>query len=239
MSLLDYILGIFKDREIDKVQKAEFENHGYALVDYEAQNEWLKYKISEITPEESTRYVFTGRRYKYIVYFDCNKKYTIYKKLKPNRFEPIRKRINFLKANGHRVLLVNNQNAVNPTFDELVRFLDVDKTETLEYIPGKFVCGDFAQLLHNRAEKQGIKAGWVHVEFTHDGIDHACNVFNTIDRGLVFVDATGIYPNDEYNNTDKIVEIKRYESYTPRAVHPSADWVYNTMGIVKNYKIFW
>jgi hypothetical protein len=119
---------------------------------------------------------------------------------------------------GSFVVLINNKNATNPTYYELVNFLNSDDTEVYDYdltsnvsfyngeaednvdlnnikliidatifpSPPK-ICADFAERLHNNAEIAGIRCGYVIVE----GIDHAINVFNTKDKGLVFIDDTG------------------------------------------------
>lgn len=235
---------IFGKQTQDKRVK-EFEKLGYKRVSYDKQNNWLKSKIIQLNNKckAGSDYKFTGKRYMYIIYYDKNKKCIIYKKgkpklegLKPAKFKPIKRRINFLKANRHRVLLINNEYAKNPTYSELVTFLDYDKTEMIRYRPGKFVCADFAQVLHNRAEKYGIKAGWVSIDFTY-GEGHACNVFKTADRGLIFVDCTNCYP-DTGKNHDKIVHIKVGTDFIPKPIHPDG-WNYYKMGIVKKYKVYW
>ncbi len=90
--------------------------------------------------------------------------------------------------------LINNDDAVNPTYDELVIFILTDDTNTLPYIkdgPEAFVCSDFAERLHNNAEVAGIRAGWVSIDYADGSVGHAINVFETSDMGLVFVDCTG------------------------------------------------
>jgi hypothetical protein len=92
------------------------------------------------------------------------------------------------------ILLINNDDAVNPTYDELVIFILTDDTNTLPYIkdgPEAFVCSDFAERLHNNAEVAGIKAGWVSIDYADGSVGHAVNVFETSDMGLVFIDCTG------------------------------------------------
>jgi hypothetical protein len=92
------------------------------------------------------------------------------------------------------IQLINNDDAVNPTYDELVVFILTDDTNTLPYIkdgPEAFVCSDFAERLHNNAEVAGIKAGWVSIDYADGSVGHAVNVFETSDMGLVFIDCTG------------------------------------------------
>jgi len=92
------------------------------------------------------------------------------------------------------VSLVNNTNAVNPTFDQLMSFLEQDDTDTYYYrediLSGR-ICGWFAERVHNNAEQAGIKAAFVSVNFAGETTGHALDAFNTIDKGLVFIDCTG------------------------------------------------
>ncbi|NLL90565.1 MAG: hypothetical protein GX226_05645 [Dehalococcoidales bacterium] len=92
------------------------------------------------------------------------------------------------------IRLINNENAANPTFEQLLIFISEDDTNTLPYVkdgPEVFVCSDFAETLHNNAEQAGIKAGWVSIDYADGSIGHAINAFETTDMGLVFIDCTG------------------------------------------------
>jgi len=94
------------------------------------------------------------------------------------------------------VNLKNNETARNPTWEELVSFLNLDDTDRGAYGFGLRVCAEFANELHDNAEKAGIKAAWVAIEFEDNSEGHAFNAFETTDRGLVFVDCTGPVPAD-------------------------------------------
>ncbi|MBT9143621.1 MAG: Chromosome partition protein Smc [Syntrophomonadaceae bacterium] len=112
------------------------------------------------------------------------------------------------------VKLVNNPGAVNPTWASLVKFLLEDETDEQMVGLMESVCAISAETVHNNAEKAGIKAAWVAVDF-EEGIGHALNAFVTTDRGLVFVDCTGkefgIVPILPY----KFEEGKLIQSYRP------------------------
>jgi len=97
--------------------------------------------------------------------------------------------IPYSKASGSQVCLVNYKNATDPTWDELITFLQMDDTDEHPYNFSSFVCADFAERLHNNAESSGIRAAWVAVDFEF-GEGHALNAFNTTDKGLVYVDCT-------------------------------------------------
>jgi hypothetical protein len=99
-------------------------------------------------------------------------------------------KIPYSKASGASIGLINYKNASDPTWKELIAFLQKDDTDNHRYIKGLFVCADFAEMLHNNAEASGIKAAWVSVDFTI-GEGHALNAFDTTDKGLVYVDCTG------------------------------------------------
>ncbi len=92
---------------------------------------------------------------------------------------------------GFNVVLQNNSDAVDPTWNQVVDFLKSDLTDEMDYIEGDFMCGSFAQEVHNNAEKAGIRAAWVGVDLAGEPVGHAVNAFNTTDRGLVFTDSTG------------------------------------------------
>ena len=92
------------------------------------------------------------------------------------------------------VALVNNEAATNPTWQELESFLIADITDENSYLPGIRVCSEFAAELHNNAEKAGIKAAWVALDFEDNADGHALNAFETTDQGLVFIDCTGGIP---------------------------------------------
>jgi len=128
----------------------------------------------------------------------------------------------YISGSDDLVVLINNKNADNPTYQKLVDFLNNDNTDSFPYRfspllfsmiygdphdkvdkkywlgvingaispPSPNICADFAQMLHNNAEIAGIRAGYVCAE------DHAFNVFETTDKGIIYIDDTGesIYP---------------------------------------------
>lgn len=131
------------------------------------------------------------------------------------------------------IILTDNPSAVNPTYEQLLAFLRKDKTESYPYTGSIFaaipcpperwdvleklnedyeqanaegreydtpsVCSEYAEMLHNNAEEAGIRAGFVICT------DHAMNAFETVDRGLVFIDCTGFVWS--FDGIDKIATI--------------------------------
>lgn len=119
------------------------------------------------------------------------------------------------------VILLDNINAKNPTYQQLITFLEKDNTEQYSYpvswpaislisqedleatvdkeyllmlIEGEIhpnlpqSCAGFAEMLHNNAEIAGIRVGYVLAT------NHALNIFQTIDKGFIYIDCTGSLP---------------------------------------------
>ncbi len=74
----------------------------------------------------------------------------------------------------------------NPTFIELREFLANDKTDSNPYVPGEYVCFEFATQVNNNAEANGIRAAYVRIRF--GSWAHAVVAFETVDKGLVFIE---------------------------------------------------
>jgi len=117
-------------------------------------------------------------------------------------------------GNGEAIILKNNPEAKDPTFDEMIAFIKADTTDLKDYIEGTYVCADFAEEVHNNAEAAGIRAGWVSITFFGTDEGHALNAFETTDRGLVYIDCTsGVSTNGEdegqYRDTVAYIETGR------------------------------
>jgi hypothetical protein len=136
------------------------------------------------------------------------------------------------------LILKNNSNAKDPTYQELVAFLREDKTDKNLYVPGEYECGNFARDLHNNAEAAGIRAAFVAVHF-YDEIPHAINAFKTADLGLVYIDVTGDTSPVSLANLDKKVQVAKDELYKPSLVFPQAGWYVSPGDTVKSIEIYW
>ncbi len=97
----------------------------------------------------------------------------------------------YVKRPGEYIYLANNADASNVSFEKLKAFIVADQTDRGLYIPGIQMCGYFAETLHNNAERAGIRAAVVIVEFEDGSAPHALNAFETTDLGLVYIDCTG------------------------------------------------
>jgi len=98
----------------------------------------------------------------------------------------------YYKPQNELMNIVENASAKDPTWQQLVDFLNSDPTDSRKYVLGEYVCSGFTEDLHNNAEALGIRSAAVFVSFEDSEIGHALNAFNTVDRGLVFIDNTGV-----------------------------------------------
>jgi hypothetical protein len=114
------------------------------------------------------------------------------------------KQPNDFQNNGKPVHLINNENAVDPTWKELKAFLYLDKTDQKPYVENSYECANFAEDIHNNAEARGIRAAFVSIFFIKELEGHALNAFQTTDMGLVYIDC------QEYDFVAFIAEQKEY-----------------------------
>lgn len=93
-------------------------------------------------------------------------------------------------TNGKVVVLINNPNAADPSYSQLMQFLKQDLTDQHEYSEIEYNCVDYAKDLHDRAESAGYRSAWVGIDFIGQVDGHALNAFQTTDRELVYIDVT-------------------------------------------------
>jgi hypothetical protein len=153
-------------------------------------------------------------------------------------------------ADGHQIALDNNPKARDVTWAELQQFLLDDQTNEIHYSDDVFVCADFAERLHNNAEEAGITAAYVSIDFgpediyslpdwstgcpSYHGGRHACNAFQTTDKGLIFVDDTGA---EDGSGEDCTVLIVEGHLYTPVSMFSDDEWC--PMGQVVSFQVMW
>lgn len=129
------------------------------------------------------------------------------------------------------IILNNNPDAANPTYEELIAFLKETRNDQIKVNPHSFI---YAQELHDNAERAGYRCAWVSVHLA-DGEDHACNAFNTEDKGIIFLDCTDGNTGGSWNS---FVNVEVGKQYIPKdAFHGSL--IYDLKGIVQNYEIYW
>lgn len=76
----------------------------------------------------------------------------------------------------------------DPLYSEVAAFIANDKTDELPYDDENFDCDNYVELINNNAENQGIRCALVIIYFYDTNIGHAIVGFNTVDRGMVYVE---------------------------------------------------
>jgi hypothetical protein len=114
-----------------------------------------------------------------------------------------------------------------------------DQTDRILYNDSTFVCADFAETLYNNAEKERIRAGYVTIDFGSGTPLHACNAFETTDKGLIYIDDTGTRSGGI--NADKTVEIAVGQEFTPVSIFPNPGYgtTWDSLGTVSCFKVTW
>jgi len=135
-------------------------------------------------------------------------------------------------------------NLRNPSWEELKAFLWNDKTDEMTYVFPTTVCEDFAKTLQSNAKNAGLRCAFVgvrlngYLDWMHYGIPsntgHALNAFETTDRGLIYIDCTGLpakIPGPR--NKDTIIDIRVGGNYIPRSIFPDMlGYYWENMGTI-------
>lgn len=75
----------------------------------------------------------------------------------------------------------------DPSYKEVKQFLAQDRTDANEYVEGEYGCSDFAADVNNNSEARGLRCALVEIKYP-GGRGHALVAFQTVDRGLVFIE---------------------------------------------------
>jgi len=118
-------------------------------------------------------------------------------------------------GDGEPIILSENPAATDPTWEQLKAFLETDTTDEIPYVLGSFICGDFAEALHNNAEDAGIRAAYVSVTLNQEP-GHALNAFN-VDGTVVFIDV---------GSADKVAYIEVGKDYGAIVVDAAEAFTY-------------
>lgn len=97
----------------------------------------------------------------------------------------------------------NNESLVNIEMNDLLVFLENDKTDEHEYSTS-FLCVDFSLTLLHNASLQNISSGIALLDY-HTAWGHCIVCFNTTDEGIVFI--------EPQSDTDVTEEIKILNYY--------------------------
>lgn len=91
--------------------------------------------------------------------------------------------VQLLKAQLKNITLYRN-----PTYKEAMDFIARDQTDKNEYIEGEYTCLNFAADVNRNAEAEGIRCAVVFIEFKGRREGHVLIAFETLDRGLIFIE---------------------------------------------------
>lgn len=105
-----------------------------------------------------------------------------------SNLEAAGQRIAGLEEDINDILQGDESKLRDPTWAELERFVETDKTDTREYILSEFDCEGFTITLRDHAWRRGFRSGYVAIGLGENAAGHALNAFQTTDKGLVYVD---------------------------------------------------
>ncbi|MCW4014895.1 MAG: hypothetical protein NWF06_00840 [Candidatus Bathyarchaeota archaeon] len=74
----------------------------------------------------------------------------------------------------------------DPTYAEVVAFVNADTTDENQYDINNYVCYDFTADFNANATQAGYRCGFVYIEFSDSA--HAISCFNTTDMGIIYVE---------------------------------------------------
>ncbi|MHB8104858.1 MAG: hypothetical protein ACYDG5_04885 [Dehalococcoidales bacterium] len=95
----------------------------------------------------------------------------------------------------------------NPTFEEMRQFILKDPTNRKQFVANVFECRHFATEVDNNAKADGWRCGFALLCYAQG--QHAVVAFNTVDRGLVFIEPqTDVAINVKVGGTYQGQEIK-------------------------------
>jgi len=133
----------------------------------------------------------------------------------------------FRKFDGSSFNKIDNPEAINVSFEELMTLLNELDAKEYEFadLPGN--CGYYAEAVHNEAEASGIRAAIVFT-IVADSC-HIFNAFETTDKGRIYADMTdGILAIAE--KVDGQYRVVRHDENQTRT---------QELGPEKGFYIFW
>jgi hypothetical protein len=142
--------------------------------------------------------------------------------------------------NLYRFFRLNrNPDALNPTWEQLLTFLENDHTDENPYVDGMYTCGNYAEDIFNHAESKGIRTAVVCISFKDNTMGHALNAFQTTDNGLVFIDCTGGPAGFSHPRMVSRVDLKMGQTYQRQLVFALSDYSFDEAGEVQSISFFW
>ena len=121
----------------------------------------------------------------------------------------------------------------DPTYNEVASFISSDKTDEIPYDSETFDCENFAQLINNNAEDQGMRCAYVVIYFYDTSAGHAIIGFDTVDRGMVYIESQ----SDEW-----VENLEVGNDYWTDCVVPNGNYYYYEEApndTIKDILVFW
>jgi hypothetical protein len=99
----------------------------------------------------------------------------------------------------------------DPTFEELKDFILADLTSSKQFVLGEYECRHFAADVNNNAHAAGLRCAFVML--CYDDHQHAIVAFNTVDRGMVFIE-----PQTDASVFPEVGEAYKYDGQLIREI---------------------
>lgn len=142
-------------------------------------------------------------------------------------------------ADGDRIDLDNNPYACDPTYDELMDFVEKNKIDRWGYKYPDTTCGNFAEGLHNIAELEFIRSGILVILNDDNDYYHCINVFYTVDKGYVYIDCTSAGEDGDDDWGDSIIDLDNPWGYTATCIeNPELSYTQELPGNT-HFEMFW
>ncbi len=101
--------------------------------------------------------------------------------------ETIKEELTDLQIDYEGLMAGHGYTIKDPTYRQMMDFIEKDKTDREQYIEDGYVCEDFAMDVCNNAEEEGIRCAYVIIHYPESG--HAIVAFNTVDKGLIYIES--------------------------------------------------
>jgi hypothetical protein len=155
---------------------------------------------------------------------------------------------------GDFIVLINNENATNPSYDQMVNFLQNDTTDEYPYLYASVTPGSYYPPAENDVDLTRIKniidgtaqpsnprvcsdfserlhndAEIAGIRCAYVSIDlstggHAIDAFQTTDRGLIYIDDTGPSQEPHALRAVKTVNLAVGSEFIPVSLFPESGW---------------
>ena len=155
---------------------------------------------------------------------------------------------------GDFIVLINNKNATNPTYAQMVNFLQNDTTDEYPYLNASVIPGSYYLPAENDVDLTRIKniidgtaqpsnprvcsdfAERLHNDAEMAGIrcayvsidlstgEHAIDAFQTTDEGLIYIDDTGPSQEPHSIRAVKTVDLQVGSEFTPVSLFSESGW---------------